>query len=124
MWYPGFLNLSLPQLGRHFTNILITGNAAIRRVMIGPLTIPGDLYDSLPLDLNSTVFCVPGQIISSTALLVPSFMALAFSFPVSGGGGGRGLFVDFSFFCFLAYVGLSHRRFKLLRTRHFVCCTT
>ena len=26
-----------------------------------PLTIPGDLYDLLPLDLNSTVFCVPGS---------------------------------------------------------------
>ena len=29
--------------------------------MIGPLTIPGDLYDLLLLDLNSIVFCVPGS---------------------------------------------------------------
>ena len=29
--------------------------------MTGPLTIPGDLYDLLPLDLNSMVFCVPGS---------------------------------------------------------------
>ena len=88
--------------------------------MIGPLTIPGDLYDLLLLDLNSIVFCVPGSNhlwyrSSSTEFHGSSFLSSHLR-----------EFADFVvfFFYFLVYVGLSFPIFKLSWARDFVCCTT